>query len=191
MVPKTADEYLTNLAGYGKLDPKKQPDSTIWHISDKGGNVPEYSSRITFSVINNLISALGTDYKELIFKYLKRYDPAIEKDDAVIEDLVNKGMNYYRDFVLPNKQYRVPTEQETEMLRSLLEKLRNYDGGDVKEIQTIPFDVARAYKVSNGEFFKMFYQTLLGQERGPRFGTFVGLVGKDKVIGLLNIIGAL
>ena len=49
-----------------------------------------------------------------------------------------------------------------------------------------PFDVARAYKVSNGDFFKIFYEVVLGQERGPRVGTFVELVGKEKVVGMID-----
>ena len=90
--------------------------------------------------------------------------------------------------ILPNKYYRVPTEQETEMLKSLLEKLVYFDGDDLNELQTIPFDVARSFKVAPPGFFKMFYQVVLGQERGPRFGMFVVLVGKEKVIGLLKKI---
>ncbi len=186
MVPDTVDQYLTNLSKYGDLDPKKQPDSAIWHIYNKGENVPAYTSKITFSLINNLISALGADDKELVTGYLKRYDPTIEKDGGVIEDLVRKGINYYQDFVLPNKDYRIPTKKEAEMLRCLHEKLTDHEGDDAGELQTIPFDVSREFEVAPGEFFNMFYQVILGQERGPRFGTFVGIVGKKKVIGLLE-----
>ena len=34
--------------------------------------------------------------------------------------------------------------------------------------------------------FKMFYEVVFGQERGPRFGTFVQLVGKEKALNLLD-----
>jgi hypothetical protein len=136
MVPKTVDDYLAKLSGYWKRNPKKRPDSPIWHLYGKGGSVPEYSSKITFFLINNLISALGTGDKELAVKYLMRYDPSIQKGDVVINHLVNKGMNYYRDHLLPNKEYRVPTEKEAEMLRILTENLRNYDGDDVSIISS-------------------------------------------------------
>jgi lysyl-tRNA synthetase class 1 len=191
MVPKTVDDYLTNLAGYADLDSGKQPDSTMWHIYGKGQAVPGYTSTITFSLINNLISALGTGDKNLVIEYLKRYDPSIEKEMVVMKDLVKKGMNYYQDYILPNKHYRTSTEKEAEMLRSLLDKLKNYGGNDANELQTLPFDVARAFDIEPRDFFKLFYQVIIGQEQGPRFGTFVGLVGKDKVIGLLNEIGGL
>jgi lysyl-tRNA synthetase class 1 len=104
----------------------------------------------------------------------------------VIEDLVRKGMNYYRDFVLPNKQYRTATEDETKMLETLRDKLLQYEGDNIDEFQTIPFDVARSFNAAPKDFFKMFYEIALGQERGPRFGTFIRLVGKDRVVNLIE-----
>ena len=72
------------------------------------------------------------------------------------------------------------------MLQTLRDKLAEYAGDDVNELQTIPFDVARSFDMAPKDFFKMFYEVLLGQERGPRFGTFIRLVGKDKVLMLLD-----
>ena len=186
IVPKSTDDYLTNLSRYDGLDSNKQPDSTIWHLFNKGAKVPAYKTSITFSLINNLISAVGTDDTSLIVEYLKRYDSSAERFADIIEDLVKKGMNYYRDFILPNKQFRAPTREERKMLQRLRDQLAEYAGDDETEFQTIPFDVARAFDVSPKHFFKTFYEVLLGQERGPRFGTFIQLVGKDKVLSLLD-----
>jgi lysyl-tRNA synthetase, class I len=186
IVPKSVDDYLTGLKDYGKLAPEKKRDATIWHLFGKGENVPEYSSSITFSLINNLISAVGSDDVDLIMEYLKRYDASIEKFAATIADLVKKGMNYYRDFILPNKKYRIPSEKEKEILKALHDRLLAYEGNDENELQTLPFDVARINDVAPKDFFKTIYEVLLGQERGPRFGTFINLVGKEKMLSLLN-----
>ena len=35
-------------------------------------------------------------------------------------------------------------------------------------------------------FFQMIYQILLGQERGPRFGSFVALYGTDETQALIG-----
>jgi len=186
IVPKSVDDYLAGINNYEMLDSEKQPDSAIWHLFNKGVNVPAYSTSINFSLINNLISAIGADDIDLILEYLKRYDASVEKFSAVIEDLVKKAMNYYRDFILPNKQYRTPNEEEREMLKRLHDELAEYTGSDVDELQTIPFNVARMFDESPKKFFKMFYEVVFGQERGPRFGTFVKLVGKDNVLSLLD-----
>lgn len=124
----------------------------------------------------------------MILDYLNHYDPSGETYAAIVRDLVNKAMNYYRDFILPNKQYRTPTEAERAMLRNIHDQLAAYQGKNEDELQSIPFEVARACKVAPQDLFKMFYEVVLGQERGPRFGTFTRLVGKDKVLALLEAV---
>ena len=186
IVPKSVDDYLLGLNNYHSLDAQKKPDSPLWHLFNKGAGVPEFKTSINFSLVNNLVSAVGADDRELILEYLKRYDPGIEAHRAVIEDLVNKAMNYYRDFIVPHKRYRMPTTQEKKMLMRLRDELAAYEGDDEKEIQTLPFAVAREYSEPPNNFFKLFYEVVFGQERGPRFGTFVRLVGKEKAISLLD-----
>lgn len=188
IVPKSVDDYLAGLNHYAMLDSAKQPDSTIWHLFNKGANVPSYRTSTNFSLINNLISAVGADDIDLILEYLKRYDSSTEKFAPIIEDLVHKAMNYYRDFILPNKNYRRPDKEEIKMLKTLRDELANYEGDDENELQSMPFNVARMFNESPGNFFKMFYEVVFGQERGPRFGTFVQLVGKDKALNLLDTL---
>jgi len=185
-VPKSVDDYLSGLLEYVRTAEEKRPDSTIWHLFDRGRQVPEYTASITFSLINNLISAVGADNPDLIHEYLKRYDPSVDRHPEIISDLVVKAMNYYRDFVLPGKQYRIPTEAERGMLMALRQGVADYSSDDENGFQTIPFDVARQNEMSAGDFFKMFYEVTLGQERGPRFGTFIKLIGRDRVLEILD-----
>jgi lysyl-tRNA synthetase class 1 len=190
IVPKSVDDYLTGLNNYEILESDRQPDSTIWHLFNKGSHVPHYRTSINFSLINNLISAVGADDLTLILDFLKRYDPAMEKFTSIIEDLVNKAMNYYRDFILPNKRYRTPNQEEKKMLKRLRDELAKYEGQDENEIQSIPFNVARMFDESPNNLFKIFYEVVFGQERGPRFGTFVQLVGKEKALSLLDSVSS-
>jgi lysyl-tRNA synthetase, class I len=186
IVPKSVDDYLTGLKQYTTLENEKQPDSPIWHLFNKGQENPVYGSAINFSLINNLISAVGADDRELIMEYLKKYDPGLEDYQDIISDLVEKAMSYYRDFILPHKQYRAPTDPEKEMLGQLRLDLAACDMSDDNELQTMPFSVARKFEVQPKDFFRMFYEVIFGQERGPRFGTFVQLVGKEKALSLLD-----
>ncbi len=186
IVPKSVDDYLTGLANYDQLAGTKQPDSTIWHLFHKGADVPAFKTSITFSLINNLISAVGADDIDLILNYLKRYDASIDRYADIVEDLVKKAMNYYRDFILPHKKFRTPSAHEKTILQKLRDSLKAYEGEDETELQTIPFDVARSFEVPPKDLFKMFYEVAMGQERGPRFGTFIRLVGKTKVLNLLD-----
>ena len=99
---------------------------------------------------------------------------------------MSKSLTYYRDFILPNKNYRPPTAQEKEMLQAIRKEIAAYQGDDEKELQKIPFDIARSFNVEPRALFKSLYETLLGQERGPRFGTFAKLVGKERMLTLLD-----
>ena len=186
IVPKSVDDYLTGLKQYLSLEKEKQPDSSIWHIFGKGEQIPAYASSINFSLINNLISSVGADDRDLIMEYLKRYDPDLGGNQDIVMDLVDKAMAYYRDFELPLKQYRNPTDSEKEILGRLRQDLAECDIADDNALQTMPFSVARLFEMEPRDFFKMFYEVVFGQERGPRFGTFVQLVGKEKALSILD-----
>jgi len=186
IVPKSVDDYLTGLKHFMSLPTEKQPDSPIWHLFGKGKTIPSYNASVNFSLINNLISAVGADDKPLIMEYLKRYDADLMKQQAIVTDLVDKAMAYYQEFILPQKQYRKPTRTEAMMLKQLRLALAESKGVDEKEMQTMPFSVARKFDVAPADFFRMFYEVIFGQERGPRFGTFVQLVGKEKALSLLD-----
>jgi lysyl-tRNA synthetase class 1 len=188
IVPKSVDDYLTGLKQYPALGNEKRPDSPIWHLFNKGEKNPDYGSPVNFSLINNLISAVGADDRDLIMEYLKRYDPDLSVYQDIVTDLVDKAMSYYRDFILPNKQYRNPTDPEKKMLEQLRQDLAACDITDDNELQTMPFSVARMFETEPKDFFRMFYEVVFGQERGPRFGTFVQLVGKDKALSMLDEI---
>ena len=105
---------------------------------------------------------------------------------VVIKALIEKGMNYYRDFVLPNKQYRIPGANEVDLLRQLLLKLEDADLLEEAELQAIPFELARKTNTDPKSFFQMFYEIVLGQERGPRFGSFAKMVGLEQVRKMIH-----
>ena len=185
IVPKSVDDYLAGLSAYQNLEASQKPDSTIWHLNNQGTTVPSYDASINFSLINNLISAVGAEDRALILDYLKRYENKMDAHAEIIEELVDKAMNYYRDFILPHKQYRSPTAAEKQLLQALYNELDQTRETDEKELQTIPFAIARQFETEPKHFFKLFYEVVFGQERGPRFGTFVQLVGKEKALALL------
>jgi len=102
--------------------------------------------------------------------------------------------------VKPTKKFRAPDEVEVAALKSLDAALAALPAGaDGDTIQNALLDVARAIpryqdtaKVSPTggpgvklEWFQALYETLLGQERGPRFGTFIALYGIPEMRALI------
>jgi lysyl-tRNA synthetase class 1 len=48
------------------------------------------------------------------------------------------------------------------------------------------FDISREQGAQAKDFFSAIYQVLLGQEQGPRFGSFAKLVGIERVVELIE-----
>ena len=122
----------------------------------------------------------------MLVDYLVRYDKRASAYPQVLQSLVEKGLNYYRDFVLPNKTFRAPSDEERELLGQVAQRLGAINGATEDELQAIPFDLAREAGVEPRALFTMFYEVVLGQERGPRFGSFVKLVGRERVLEMLR-----
>ena len=70
-------------------------------------------------------------------------------------------------------------------LKILLETISNDSSSE--EIQTEIYAIGKKYKFSNlRDFFKLIYQVLLGQEEGPRLGSFIKLYGINKTVNLIE-----
>ncbi len=48
------------------------------------------------------------------------------------------------------------------------------------------YDICQKYDMKNTEFFRAAYQAIIGKEKGPRLAGFILLIGKDKIIKLLE-----
>jgi len=48
------------------------------------------------------------------------------------------------------------------------------------------YEIAKELNLEMKEAFKAFYLVLIGKERGPRLGTLIIALGKDKVIKRLE-----
>lgn len=190
MIPKTMDEYLEHLRRYPDVAEDKKADNPLWHIHRRGTEVLDYRSPVNFTMVNNLVSALGMEEPEpeKIAEFLTKYDPEISQYHQVLMTLIDKGVAYYLDRILPNKVYREPTDVERVVFLALKEKLSASSAQSMaqKELQSLIFDVAKSADMDPRSFFGAIYQVLLGQEQGPRFGSFAKLVGVSRVIELIS-----
>ena len=82
-------------------------------------------------------------------------------------------------------------------LRDALSQLRA--GASAEDIQNVVYEVGRREpfldqkkKAKDGkpgvslEWFNLLYQVLLGQEKGPRFGSFVAVYGLQNTIDMID-----
>ncbi len=188
MIPRAMDEYLDLVRRYPDIPDVKKPDSPLWHIHDAGRSVPSYQASVNFTMVNNLVSALGNPDAALLEDFLERYDERTRAHPETVGSLIEKGLRFYEDHVAPHKSYRAPTPVEKALFDGLASRLRNEGTSQMteKELQAMVFEVAREHDVEPKDFFASIYQVLLGQERGPRFGSFAKLVGIERVLSLIE-----
>jgi lysyl-tRNA synthetase class 1 len=154
---------------------------------------------VTFALLLNLATASNPETPEVMWGYISAYAPGVSaKTHPHLDALVGYAMRYFRDFV--KKSYRAPDDVERAALEALSASFANLPAdADNETIQNAALDVARNIeryqdltKKSptggpgvSGEFFQMLYQVLIGQERGPRFGSFAALYGIDNTRRLI------
>ena len=188
VIPKTVDEYISHYNSYDKLDDIKKIDSPIWHIHL--GKPKKFKSDITFNSLTNLVSICNTDDKKIIWSFVNQYDSSISpENNPEFDKLINYAINYYNDFVLPNKKYlNIDSTNKSvfEEMRDVL-KLKINKNNSAEDIQTLLYEVGKNHHFENlKDFFKLVYQVLLGQEQGPRLGSFIKLYGINQTIKIIE-----
>ncbi len=188
VIPKTVDEYISHYNKFNQLDYLAKIDSPIWHIH--AGKPKKFKSDITFNALTNLVSICNTDDKKIIWGFVNQYDPNISpSNNPEFDNLIDFAINYYTDFVLPNKKYVEVNEKNKIIFVEILNILKNKidDNNTSEEIQTLLYDVGKRNNFDSlKDYFKLVYQVLLGQEQGPRLGSFIKLYGINSTINIIE-----
>lgn len=180
VIPRQVDEYFQHLAAYEGQSIEQRLQNPVWHVHN--GNPPKANMPISFSMLLNLVSASNAEDKETLWGFISTYaDGVSPQTHPKLDELVGFAIAYFRDFVKPNKKFRVPTEAEAKALATLDSKLAAMDASsDGDTIQTEVFSVGKEHEYENlRQWFQALYQILLGQDQGPRFGSFIALYGID------------
>ncbi|MEI5681547.1 MULTISPECIES: lysine--tRNA ligase [unclassified Mesorhizobium] len=191
VIPKAVDEYYAFLSAYPKQEWKERLGNPVWHMHD--GNPPAIDMPVTFALLLNLVSASNADSKDVLWGFISRHAKDVTpKSHPELDRLAAYAVRYFDDFVKPTKSFRSPDEVEHAALQALSDALGQLPADASSEaIQNESLNVARKierYQDHSKQspeggpgvsvaFFQMIYQVLIGQERGPRFGSFAALYG--------------
>jgi lysyl-tRNA synthetase class 1 len=191
VIPRAVDEYYQLLDAYPRQDGAARLSNPVWHIHS--GHPPSERLPVPFSMLLNLASASNTEDEGNLWGFITRHRPGVTRETApALDRLVGYAVRYYHAFVKPKKRFRPPDAVESEALLALdrvLAALPN--NADAEAIQTAIYDVGRSferYRTNDKPgpdgrpgvaltWFSTLYELLLGQERGPRFGSFVAIYG--------------
>ena len=187
VIPKSVDEYSSFLNKYRKKDDVDDFNNPVWHIHN--GNPPKFKSEINFNSLMNLVNICNSTDKNVIWGFVKEYDNSLNpKDNPEFDKLIQYAINYYIDFIQPNKKYTKINNDNKELFEDILAFLKTIDKElSSEEIQTQIYEIGKKYNFAKlRDYFRLVYQVLLGQEEGPRLGSFIKLYGIKKTCKLLE-----
>jgi lysyl-tRNA synthetase class 1 len=187
VIPKATDMYLDHLDSYTREDPLKQHDNPVWFIH--GGHPPAPESPLKFSLLQNLAAAAHAEDTSVLWGFVKRYDSALTPEKApFLDHLLGHAVRYYQDFIKPKKTYRSPTETEKDALLRLRNDLLSApQDTDAEGYQSLVYTVGRDFGYDPmRDWFRAIYEVLLGEEQGPRFGSFIELFGVQGTCDLIS-----
>jgi lysyl-tRNA synthetase class 1 len=185
VIPRSVDSYLEDRSDFGEQDDEAERlDNPIWFVErrkiDEGASL-DFTSDVSYTMLLNLVSVLNTADRDIVWEYLLRYDDSVEEDREFVDRMIDCAMRYYEDFVLPTKSYEMMPAVD-----QFRQFLRDYEGDSAEELQTAAYTAGKDHDLSLGKWFRAMYRLLLGQDRGPRLGTFVHLYGVDETLALID-----
>lgn len=186
--PKIVDEYLTLAAGYDN-ETLNHPCAFINRQSKSGhADTAEGDQKVvTYSLIYNLLIALAEPDKELIMEYLLRYQPQIADNKGYYEALVDDVIRYYTEVYLPTKSEDAPDETLRDVVAAFLAAVEATEASaDADVWQNLAFETGKAHELKPKVWFQNLYRVFLGQSSGPKIGSFIALLGKEKAIERLR-----
>src|SRR5438477_9722514 len=199
VIPRNVDDYQQFLEGFPRQDPKQQLANPVWHIH--AGHPPKSDMPVTFQLLLTLVSSSNAENAATLWGFIGRYRPGVTPDShPKLDAMVGYAINYYRDFVAPTKKFREPTDIERVALQDLRDALSQLpQNSSAEEIQNVVYEIGRrepfldpVKKGKDGrpgvtlDWFNMLYQVLLGQEKGPRFGSFVAVYGVQNAVNMID-----
>ena len=199
VIPRHADDYQQFLEAYERQAPKERLANPVWHIH--GGTPPKADNPVPFAMLLSLVTASNAENAETLWGFIGRYRPGVTPDTHPhLAKLVAYAIHYFRDFVQPAKKFREPSAAERAALIDLRDALSQLPAdAPAQPIQDVVYEVGRREpfldhkkKAKDGkpgvslDWFNMLYQVLLGQEKGPRFGSFVAAYGVQNTIDMID-----
>jgi lysyl-tRNA synthetase class 1 len=187
VIPKAVDEYHQQLRAYAGQDATQRLANPVYHIH--GHNVPVSSMIVSFAMLLNLASVAGSEDKEALWGFIRRYAPNAGPDTHPdLDQAAGFAVRYYNDFVKPTRVFRLADNREVLAMEDLVVRLKAYSGPVEDEaLQTMVFAVGKAHGFDPlRDWFKALYEVLLGASQGPRFGGFIALYGVEETVQLIE-----
>ncbi len=188
VIVKTVDEYLKlNKQYHDETEVINKIDNPLFHIHN--GNVPIHNTELlTFNLLLNLVIICHAENKNIVWEFINKYYPNLQQDQVpYLNQLIEYTIEYYRDLVKDTCSYLAPNDLQKSILQQIISLLEQEEILKEDIIQNGIYTIGANAGYSNlRNYFKELYQILLGREDGPRLGSLLTILGKEKAISLIK-----
>ncbi len=199
-IPDNVDKYLKYAKELKPIDENSSDDELIVHYNNPAFHTPlqkrfvSENFQIDFSLILNLASICNPENSQILSDYISRYQKSLTQDEqSIIDELVEKALNYYNKFIKPNKKFPLMDEESRKKLSvlkdSIAELCQDNQPKSESDLQQCIFDTAKKVgyeKNTMRDWFKFLYSNLFGQDSGPKFGSFINIYGWRNFVDLID-----
>jgi lysyl-tRNA synthetase, class I len=156
---------------------------------------------VSFQMLLTLVSSSNAENAETLWGFIGRYKPGVTPDThPELGKLVEYALSISATSSSRTRSYREPTKPSARRSPTCATRFQTAARCRLRRTsRTCVYDVGRrepryhnlAAKAKDGkpgvslDWFNMLYQVLLGQEKGPRFGSFVAVYGIDNTRKLI------
>jgi len=147
-----------------------------------------YQPKIPFDLLLEIIKILP-EKNQLNFTlnklkelgHIKTVTPGLKTG---IKERLFYGKNWFEKFGKKEEVRIEVTDKEKNAIKDLIKVIEMEKDGE--KLQTEIFKVAKNHGIKPSKFFRLIYQIILNQNRGPRLGPYVIQRGKKEMIKLLE-----
>ncbi|MCP5424350.1 MAG: lysine--tRNA ligase [Gammaproteobacteria bacterium] len=189
ILPKIVDDYLKAL----RTEARDDEYGTLWfidqlqHHHDASGL---RNSEIGYALLVNVAENLGLHEGAVLFEYASRHDPSVLENEPFFRELCVKVVAYVQDYQakLPQQSLDIDIRYAPYLrdLRQAVQALTDRGEFEANNLQNAVFTVSRCYGLVQSEWFKFLYQALIGKDKGSRMGTFLAVLGAERVLAMLD-----
>ncbi|MFC3703990.1 lysine--tRNA ligase [Devosia honganensis] len=186
VIPRQVDDYYAHVAAYRDQDAAARLENPAFHVHY--GDVPAPAVPLSFALLLNLVATANATDTKVMWGFISRYIPgASPATHPELDRLAGYAVRYFNDRIKPFKTYRAPSDMERAALQDLHDRLGAHRGSaDAEALQNLVYEVGKAHGFEPlRDWFKAIYQVLLGDDQGPRFGSFIALYGVDETRRLI------
>jgi len=172
-------------------DKKKAKESRIYELSQVDGVPEKMPHQISFRHLCNLLQIHDGDIDKVI-GLLDDVEP--EQVDR-LEVRTKCAWNWIREFSPEDFRFSLTgqdaaiqdlNESELGAVKLLKNEIENLDSHNDKSLGEAIYSIAESSGMEAKDLFNLTYRVLIGKEKGPRLVGFIMIVGKDKILPILN-----